>query len=538
MKDTSNAFFVYKRAEFNRQDNNHPEAIKLYTESINEYTQYFGYVFDVPLERCYLGRCKSYLEIGDYEKAAEDCAEIVKHNLLNPDAWLCYGIASYYLKEYRKSLEYLKYSKELSPDPTFAFTWIANVNYKIGEYQEAKLNVNKALQRNPNDEWAMELLETITKAMDNTRKALGPNSDISTYVDIFKRNFKVLSGPLLGFSTKQTALPIERLTFLSWELSQIKQQLVKCQISDDEKYLVMSFKNSILVWDLVEDKKQGDYESETDLMDFAFLNNEEIIVLDTKYKIMRANFSKNHGFKTTTLGVIEGLHFWFDLDINFDKNTLLLNQYRSDRTTLLLDIDKFKYKELGASLPFQYACCFAKEPSTVIYSGSDWISDSKGRYTKSKVVIFDYANNIEISEYKVRSAYDRQILSHSKERNAFALWTCHQCYWDDGDYTATHASVDYLNLDAKDQNFSAEMWIHGDYFAKYTGIIDIGSGDSQIFFTFGEDESSSMLLGICDVKNRSITFHKLPTGKPVVKFPNSSKFILFRSKEVFVINLK
>ena len=535
MKDTSNAFFVYKRAEFNRQDNNHPEAIKLYTESINEYTQYFGYVFDVPLERCYLGRCKSYLEIGNYEKAAEDCAEIVKHNLLNPDAWLCYGIASYYLKEYRKSLEYLKYSKELSPDPTFAFTWIANVNYEIGEYQEAKLNVNKALQRIPNDEWAMELLETITKAMDNTRKELGPNSDISTYVDIFKRNFKVLSGPLLSFSTNRTALPVERLTFLSLELRQIDQNMEKCLISDNEKYMVMLFSHNLLFWDLVEDKKQGWYDSKTHIMDFVLLNNEEIILVEDKQNIIKIDFSKDHRLITTTLGIIEGFNYWFNLEINSEKNTLLLNS-RDKGMTLLLDIDKFIYKKISVSLTFQYACSFAKEPSTVIFTGSEKISYPPGWYTKSKVVIFDYAINKEISEHEVDSVYERQILSHSKDRNAFVLWTCYQYDWDDGDCTATVGRFEYVNLDAKGKNFSAELWISAGYFAMNSGIIAIDSVGSQIFFTFGGDDSA-LLLGICDLNDRSIRFHKIPTGKPVVKFPYSSKFMVFTPDEAFLVSL-
>ena len=177
MKNTLNELPVYKQAESSRQDNNHSEAIRLYTEGIKQCTYH--------LEDCFLGRCKSYIEIGEFENAINDCSKIVKTNPNNADAWLYYGIASFHLKNYSDSLKHLKHSKELSQDPTFALDWIALVNSSIGEYQNASQNIKKVLQRNSTDQFASKFLQKIsTKMAHENEEAVVLNMDTGDYVSL------------------------------------------------------------------------------------------------------------------------------------------------------------------------------------------------------------------------------------------------------------------------------------------------------------------------------------------------------------------
>lgn len=528
MVDREKVRFLFNRAEFNRQDNNHLEAIRLYTEGINQYS---NWTFDSLLEKCYLGRCNSYLEIGEYKKAASDCAEIVKYDLNNPNVWLSYGIASFELKKFRESLEYLKYSKELSKDPVLALAWIAHVNLEIGEYQEALLNVNKALQINPKYEWGAELVKKIASKMAKQKEE---ERDFSKWADFFEESLQISKDyELLPFTVRRIPKPLQvkALVALSAMYKDILERLFlprqeKILISDYGKYVLILFQKSYLLWNLEEDKKVVYYESETNLYDVCFLNNEELLVIEDTGRLKRISIPEN---KVKKMIDLQNVNRGTTLDVSADRHLLSI---KTDKKIFLVDVDSFEVKELrlgGNNIKIDF-CFFSSIPNSIFYSWRDIPGYS------FYFCLFDYVAEKKIFE-QMEVEYEKDSRTcHSIEGNA-CLYR-HMHYSDDEDSNTFNVNYyfEYYNLDNQDLNFS--VFCSGEEnFAYNQSIIGIDTHGTQFFLVFDPLQSPG-LLAIFDARNRTLTIHHVPREiNEMVKFPNSREFIFTSDKMLYYVKM-
>ena len=262
-------------------------------------------------------------------------------------------------------------------------------------------------------------------------------------------------------------------------------------------------------------------------------------MIDTCGTLNIISISKNRVKKTAKL---EEYGSEKRIDISLNKKELLLFSGSFPRRIVLVNLDTFSKKIVlleNTNVGYQPIgdCCFTKDPSTIIYAIRDG---------NEKTVVYDYAANEKVHEYKVDwGITNGQPVMHSKKRNAFVYWRCVHCgrsKYSDDDPSDTNAIIDYYNLENENLNFTAELDIVDNLFN--LKVIDVNTDGSQIFFTFSAF-SYIHLLGILDVKERSITLKNfmqcwVEYGEEFYasKFPNSNKFLIPMHDTVYVANLE
>ena len=419
----------------------------------------------------------------------------------------------------------------MSRDPVLALAWIAHVNFEIGEYQEALLNVNKALQINPKYEWGSELVQKIATKMAKQKKE---EESFSWWADAFEDSLQISKDyELLEFTVRRIPKPLQdkALVALSAMYKDILERLFqtgpeKILISDYGKYVLILFEKSYLLWNLEKDKKVVYYESETNLYDVCFLNNEELFVLEETGRLKRISIPENQIKKMSDL---QNINSGTTLDVSADKHLLSI---KTDKKIFLVDVNSFEEKELrlGRNNIKIDSCFFSSIPNSIIYFWRDIPGYS------FDFCLFDYVAEKKIIEHMEVDYQEDSLTCHSIERNAYLYGNGN--YSDDEDSTTFNQNYDfeYYNLENQDLNFSV-FYSGEDNFAYNQSIIGIDTQGTQFILVFDPLQSPG-LLAIFDALNKTLTIHHVPREiQRMVKFPNSREFIFTSDKMLYYVKM-
>lgn len=86
----------------------------------------------------YGNRCLAYLQLGEYQRAEQDCTEGLKHLAHNPELWLDRGLAHYYQRDYEGAIADFQQGLALDPQNYRLF-------YDLGLAYSAKQQSHRGL---------------------------------------------------------------------------------------------------------------------------------------------------------------------------------------------------------------------------------------------------------------------------------------------------------------------------------------------------------------------------------------------------------
>ena len=115
-------------------------------------------------DTCYYKQGISYIGLNQTAIGIEKLEEALK---INPEYFkACYnmGVVCYDTQNYLKSIEYYQKAEKLNPKDDRIYYGIACSQFALGQIKDAKINCQKALQLNPNNNDAKTLSNRIDKS--------------------------------------------------------------------------------------------------------------------------------------------------------------------------------------------------------------------------------------------------------------------------------------------------------------------------------------------------------------------------------------
>lgn len=115
------------------------------------------------LDTCYYKQGVSYIGLGQTKIGIEKLEEALKINPKYYKACFNIGVTCSENKEYQKSIDYYQRAAKLDPKDDRAFYGIAASQFILGKFKDAEFNCLIALKINPNNTYAITLLNNIKK---------------------------------------------------------------------------------------------------------------------------------------------------------------------------------------------------------------------------------------------------------------------------------------------------------------------------------------------------------------------------------------
>lgn len=115
------------------------------------------------LDTCYYKQGVSYIGLGQTKIGIEKLEEALKINPKYYKACFNIGVTCSENKEYQKSIDYYQKAAKLDPKDDRAFYGIAASQFILGKFKDAEFNCLIALKINPNNTYAITLLNNIKK---------------------------------------------------------------------------------------------------------------------------------------------------------------------------------------------------------------------------------------------------------------------------------------------------------------------------------------------------------------------------------------
>jgi Flp pilus assembly protein TadD len=152
-----------KKAHLKEVDGDYTEAIKLYSEIIQE---------EPRNDEAYVKRGSSYLQEGDYQSALADFTKAIKLNPSNASAYYNRAIIYTDLKEYGDEMAIADLNIAIGLDPNDAYNYLMRgfAYANMGKIENAYWDYATALQINPNETKSYYNMAVVTGILTNEVK--------------------------------------------------------------------------------------------------------------------------------------------------------------------------------------------------------------------------------------------------------------------------------------------------------------------------------------------------------------------------------
>lgn len=184
-----------------------------------------------------------YRSVGEYPEAIESYKEVVKINPKYAQAYLSLAISFFETEEFGYCLIAINQYKELVPDSDFAYYLTARADLAISRYDDAKNDIEKAIQIKDNKEYQFELakiyyyLQDYKIALDIFQNILqyGDNAEYFNYVGLCNYKLRNLEIAIVNF---QKAIDLDGLRPIYY------YNLAQCYKSVGDKKNYVKYVNS------------------------------------------------------------------------------------------------------------------------------------------------------------------------------------------------------------------------------------------------------------------------------------------------------